>query len=88
MFKKCSFTIILFAAYPLFLHAADNQSPVMTPKGELRIYHSEAFQVKQADEVCVVTIGGEIAFIDKCSAEYPPRILAALKKHCPTKKKV
>jgi hypothetical protein len=85
MFKKCSFTIILFAAYPLILHAADNQAPVMTPQGELKIHHGETFQVKQTDEVCAVTIGGEIAFIDKCSAEYPPTVIGRFKKTLPNK---
>ena len=85
MFKKCCFTIILLAAYPLISNATDNQTLIMTPKGELRIYHGEAFQVKQTDEVCSVTIGGEIAFIDKCSSEYPPTIIGRFKKTLPNK---
>ena len=83
--KKFSLSILALVTYPLISNAADNQSPILTPKGELKIHHNEALEVKQSDEVCAVTVGDEIAFIDKCSGEYSPTIIGRFKKILPNK---
>jgi hypothetical protein len=49
MFKNYKFIILLLTSYPLISNAADNQSPILTPKGELKIHHNVALQVKQSD---------------------------------------
>lgn len=73
-------SLLLLLAIPFSAHAADDDKPVATIAGDLKIYRHEDIQIKADDEVCAIKVGGKLVFVQRCGGEYEPTLIGNLKR--------
>ncbi len=73
-------SLLLLIAIPFAANAADDNKPVPTIAGDLKIYRHEDIQIKADDEVCAVKVGGKLVFVQRCAGEYEPTVIGNFKR--------